>query len=87
MPDDSPERGSSDEARMELEPDALHERENGYFLDCPECGSPVSLIQVIEEGRCTGYLDADVTEGEGDDEELQEPPCTAVLSLDLVWQS
>jgi len=87
MSDDSPEHGSSDEARMELEPDALHERESGYFLDCPECGSSVSLTQIIEEGRCTGYLDADVTEVEGEAEELQDPACTAVLSLDLVWES
>ncbi len=87
MSDDATEHGSSEEARMELEPDALHEGENGYFLDCPECGSPVSLIQVIEEGRCTGFLDADVTEVEGDGEQLQEPACTAVLSLDLVWES
>ena len=88
MSDESSGAGSSEaEARMELEPDALHEGEDGYFLDCPECGSAVSLPQIIEEGRCSGALDADVTEVEGDDQQLQEPTCTAVLSLDLVWES
>jgi len=72
---------------MELEPDALHEDETGYYLDCPECGASVTLPQILDEGRCSGYLDADVTEVEGDDEELKDPACTAVLSLELVWQS
>jgi len=88
MSDESSGPGSSDgEARMELEPDALHEGEDGYYLDCPECGAAVSLPRIIEKGRCSGSLDADVTEVESDDEQLQEPGCTAVLSLDLVWES
>jgi hypothetical protein len=73
-------------ARMDLEPDAFHEGEDGYLLDCPECGSTVSIAQIIEEGRCDGTLDAETTEVEGDDEQLQEPGCTAKLSLQLLWK-
>lgn len=85
--DDSSADTPETEARMDLESDALHESDSGYYLDCPECGSSVTLHQIIEEGRCSGYLDADVTEVEGDDEELQDPACTAELSLELIWES
>ncbi|MGM0592612.1 MAG: hypothetical protein ACQETI_13500 [Halobacteriota archaeon] len=74
-------------AQMELEPDAIHEGDRGYYVDCPECGSPVRLAQIIEKGRCTGYLDADATEVEVDDELSRSPVCTAELSLELVWKS
>ena len=71
---------------MMLEPDALHEGDEEPFIDCPECGSPATLTQIIEEGRCTGYLDGDVTETENG-EQLQESGCTAKLSLELVWEA
>lgn len=83
MSDDS----SENEARMELEPDALHEGDNGYSIDCPECGSTVSLARIVEVGRCTGHLESEETEVEGEDEQLQDPNCTAALSLELVWKS
>ena len=82
---DSPS-DESDDARMALEPDALHEGDGEPYLDCPACGSPATFTQIVEEGRCTGYLDADVAETE-DGERLQTPACTATLSLELVWES
>ena len=85
MPD-SPADESGGGARMELEPDALHEGDEEPYLDCPACGSPVTFTQIIEEGRCTGYLDADVTETD-DGEQLEDPACSAKLSLELVWES
>jgi len=87
MSEESSTADAGTEARMELDPDTLHEGDSGYALDCPECGATVTLPQIIEEGRCTGSLDADTTEVEGDGEELKEPACTAVLSLELVWES
>ena len=87
MSDDaSPADAGENEARMELESDALHESDSGYYLDCPECGSSVTVHRIVEDGRCSGTLDADVAEVEGDDEELQDPNCTAKLSLELIWE-
>jgi hypothetical protein len=43
-------------AAMELGPDALHESDARYVVDCPECGSTVSLHRIVETGRCTGRL-------------------------------
>lgn len=88
MSDDSSHPAeSSNAARMQLDSDALHEGDGGYAIDCPECGSFVTLARIVETGRCPGSLDADVTEVEDDDEQLQEPGCTAELSLELVWES
>jgi hypothetical protein len=84
MSDDSVSGDAPDGVRMALEPDALHEGEEEPYLDCPECGSPATITGIIEEGRCTGYLDSEVTEVE-DGEQLQDPACTAKLSLELVW--
>jgi len=70
-------------ARMELEPDAFHDGEEGYYIDCPECGSPAYIDTVIQEGRCQGYL-GDAAASENVD---HEPSCTAELTLELVWQS
>lgn len=86
MSDESDERGSPAGARMTLEPDDVHQGDEEPYLDCPACGSPATLTQIVEEGRCSGYLDADVTETE-DEERLQDPACTAKLSLELVWES
>ena len=77
---------ASDAARMVLEPDAVHEENGEPSIDCPQCGATVTLTRIIEEGRCTGYLDADVAEVEAEEgEELQEG-CNAELSLELVWK-
>jgi len=85
--DGSSSEPNGDGARMRLEPDAIHEGDDAYALDCPECGSTVSLVRIIETGRCTGHLESEATEVEGDDEQLQDPNCTAELSLELVWES
>ena len=70
-------------ARMELEADTWHQTDGGvYYLDCPECGSPATLPNIIAHGRCTTYLDENETVST-DAERL----CTAKLSLELVYQS
>ncbi len=84
MPD-APTEGSTDGARMMIEPDAVHESGGQIFLDCPQCGSNISIVQVVNEGRCTGTIDKEFTEVE-DDTQLQEG-CNAKLSLELVWES
>lgn len=86
MSDASDESGGRAAARMMLEPDALHEGDGEPYVDCPECGSPTTFTGIIEEGRCSGYLDASVTET-SDGEQLRDPACTAKLSLELVWES
>ncbi|MGQ4557152.1 hypothetical protein [Halobellus sp. GM3] len=85
MADNETETNQQHSARMELDADTLHEGERGFYLDCPACGASVSMAQVIEEGHCSGVLDADETEVESDDTQLQGTECTAKLSLELVW--
>lgn len=85
MVDSQPENSDSEGSRMTLGPDAIHETDDGIYLDCPQCGSNVSVAQVVTEGTCTGHLDDEVAETE-DDTELQEG-CNANLSLDLVWKA
>ncbi|WP_336003420.1 hypothetical protein [Halorientalis halophila] len=85
MSDDSATDGGANAARMELGPDALHETDEGYVVDCPSCGSTVSLHQIVETGHCPGHLDADRTET-AEDQQLEDPGCTASLSLELVWE-
>ncbi|WP_198661984.1 hypothetical protein [Halorussus litoreus] len=70
--------------RMELEPDAIHEARDGYYFDCPECGSPATIDNIIEEGRCNGYLNEQV---EGIDFEVENVSCTAVLRLEMAYTS
>lgn len=82
---DSTAESDTDAARMELTPDGLHESAEGYALDCPECGSTVSVHRIVETGRCSGTLDADHTETTGEDRQIRDPECTAELSLELVW--
>ena len=75
--------GGNGSARMELEPDAWHQGDEGPYLDCPECGSPAYLTDVLRTGRCTGY------KGENVGQEAAEDVggfCTAKLSLELVWE-
>lgn len=78
----------ADGARMVLEPKAIHEGDenNDVSVDCPQCGATVSIMQIVEEGRCTGQLDPDVAEAEGNEEQL-ETGCNAKLSLELVWEA
>ncbi|NEU57417.1 hypothetical protein [Halorussus sp. MSC15.2] len=69
-------------ARMELEPDAIHESRDGYYFDCPECGSPATIENIIEHGRCNGYLDEQV---EGIDFDVENKSCSAVLRLEMAY--
>lgn len=77
----------SDAARLVLEPDAVHEGDGEIYLDCPQCGSSVSVTRIIEEGHCPGWIDAEEAETQNEDTKLQEPRCTAELSLELVWKA
>lgn len=87
MTDSSPATDDGGPARMRLEPKTVHEDDGGYALDCPECGSRVTLVQIVEEGRCDGYLTGEKSEGVDEEgQQLKEPGCTAELSLDLVWE-
>ena len=69
-------------ARMELGPDEFHEGDEGVYLDCPECGSPAYVTDIVETGRCTGYRGDDVEEENAEDVGAF---CTAKLSLELVY--
>jgi len=82
MADSKPDIDRDEAARIGLEPDAFHE-EDGLSIDCPQCGATVSVMQVVKEGRCPGYVDADEKEGEG--ESPREGGCSATLSFELVW--
>lgn len=84
MTDSHSENTDTEGSRMKLEPDALHESDDGIYIDCPQCGSNVSFAHIVNEGRCTGVLDDEVTETE-EDTQLQER-CNASLSLELVWE-
>lgn len=71
-------------ARMDLDPDALHESKDGFYLDCPECGSPATIENIVWHGRCNGYLDEQV---EGVDFEVENISCSAKLRLELAYTS
>lgn len=71
-------------AHMELDPDTLHESRSGYYLDCPECGSPATIENVVQHGRCNAYLGEQV---EGVDFEVENISCTARLQLELAYTS
>jgi hypothetical protein len=60
-----------DAAHMELTPEEIRERNGSYFVECPACGTPTTLMKLMETGHCAG---AD-----------EEPGCTANLGLELVW--
>lgn len=88
MPDPTgDEPRERDAARIALEPDAVHEGDGEAYLDCPQCGSSVSLTRIIEDGHCSGRLDGDVVEVQEEDTQLQDPACTANLALELVWSA
>jgi len=84
---DSPtdESNGPDGQRMLLGPDTIHEEDAGIYLDCPQCGSNVSIERVITKGSCSGVVAGNATETP-DDTEL-ESQCTANLSLELVWEA
>lgn len=75
---------NGDLARMELEPDAWHETEEGYYLDCPQCGSPTSIDNIVEHGRCNAYLG---DQRDWMDIDVSDLSCTAKLSLELAYTS
>ncbi len=76
---------ADDAAHMELTPDTWHQTDDGtYYLDCPECGSVASLMNVVAHGRCNGYLDQYEDETERDEEASD---CTAKLWLELGYTS
>ncbi|MFW6317481.1 MAG: hypothetical protein ACOC06_03325 [Halorubrum sp.] len=76
---------SGEAARMELPPDAWHQNDEGnYYIDCPECGSAASLSNVVEHGRCNGYLDQQEAETKLDEEAMT---CTAKLWFELGYTS
>lgn len=80
----SPTTPGSDGVRIELEPDALHENREEPFIECPSCGAPATFSEIIIEGRCRGYLQADDTEV-GTEATDRRRSCDATLKLDLVW--
>jgi predicted molibdopterin-dependent oxidoreductase YjgC len=63
-----------DAARTTLEADAFRESEEGYCVDCPECGTATPVATIVETGRCSGYAPEDGT-------------CRAELRLELAWRS
>ncbi len=72
-------------ARMELEPDAWHQNDDGnHYIDCPECGSAATLMNVVEHNRCNAYLDQHEEETELDEGRMD---CTAKLTLELAYTS
>ena len=76
---------SEEEAYMQLTPDAWHQNDDGnYYIDCPECGSAATLMNVVKHGRCNGYLDQHVDETELDEAAMD---CTARLRFELAYVS
>ncbi|WP_436346260.1 hypothetical protein [Natronorubrum sp. FCH18a] len=74
-----------DIAFTELTPDSWHQNDEGnYYIDCPECGSAASLMNIVTHGRCNGYMDQQEEETELDEEALD---CTAKLHLELGYTS
>ena len=72
-------------ARMVLEPDAWYEDEAGrYTVDCPNCGAPARLTEVIEHGRCSAGLGDPEEHG---DLESDPGPCEAILWFALGYTS
>ncbi|THE65711.1 hypothetical protein D8Y22_05960 [Salinadaptatus halalkaliphilus] len=79
------ERDREAAAHMELTPDSWHQTDDGnYYIDCPECGSAATLMNVVDRGRCNGYLDQQEDETELEEEAMD---CTAKLWLELGYTS
>lgn len=87
MTDPSPDDGTAEAARMELTPDTVHEGDPDQELtvDCPSCGTTVSISQIVYEGTCGGTLEGESVEAESGDAEVGG--CGADLSLELVWRA
>ncbi|WP_224270503.1 hypothetical protein [Haloprofundus salinisoli] len=66
--------GWEEAGRMELNPDAFLEAEDGYAIECPECGSQTPFMRIAETGRCDGYRGDTVQ-------------CSALLRVELAWKS
>ncbi|WP_306054842.1 hypothetical protein [Natronococcus wangiae] len=78
-------RGDEDAAYTELTPDAWHQNDEGnYYIDCPECGSAATLMNVVKHGRCNGYLSQREDETELDEATMD---CTAKLWFELGYKS
>ena len=76
---------NEDAAYTELTPDSWHQNDEGnYYIDCPECGSAASLMNVVKHGRCNGYMDQQEDETELDEEAFD---CTAKLWFELGYTS
>ncbi|MFP8953419.1 hypothetical protein ACLI4Z_10650 [Natrialbaceae archaeon A-arb3/5] len=76
---------NEDAAYTELEPDTWHQNDEGnYYIDCPECGSAATLSNVVEYGRCNGYLDRRKDETKLDEQAMD---CTATLWFELGYIS
>lgn len=71
-------------SRMRLEPDAIHQGDGGVYIDCPQCGSNVSIARLITDGTCSGTVDGRMAETIDDTDVATR--CTANLSLELVWE-
>jgi hypothetical protein len=59
---------------MELDTDGVREEDDGYYVECPSCGTPTKLMTIIETGRCAN---AEATGG----------GCDAEISIELVWDA
>lgn len=73
-------------ARMVLEPDAWYEdAETGeYTVDCPNCGAPARLTQVIEHNRCSAGIGDATEQGELESDTMD---CDAILWFALGYTS
>ncbi|GEM_PF-1203334 len=78
------DRTPTDAAYTKLTPDSWHQTGEGYSIDCPECGSAASLMNVVTHGRCNGYLDDRDAETDLDEESFD---CTAKLWFELGYVS
>ncbi|ELY50113.1 hypothetical protein [Natronorubrum bangense] len=79
------EHSREDAAYTELTPDSWHQNDEGnYYIDCPECGSAATLMNVVAHGRCNGYLDQRESETKLDEEAFD---CTAKLWFELGYTS
>ncbi|RQG93175.1 hypothetical protein EA462_02945 [Natrarchaeobius halalkaliphilus] len=74
-----------DAAYTELDSDTWHQNDEGnYYIDCPECGSAASLMNVVTHGRCNAYLDRRTDDTELDERSMN---CTATLWFELGYVS
>jgi hypothetical protein len=67
---------SSDEASsgMRIGPETVGKDEQGHWVECPGCGSPAYVADIVATGRCSGY----------GAEASAETGCDATIDLALV---